>query len=148
MNPADAEIAVGLIADYWPRSLDAEQTRAWARVIARSGCEFDGLVQAIADMASVRTRPPALAELFAAVKPVLPPVPLEQLVAAEDVPTEPGEPAPADRGRQWAAHVAAIGREAAKRKTEHRHQQGVDRCPVCADPTSWRACGDPSCFCA
>lgn len=146
MTADDAEIAVGLIADYWPRSLDAEQTRAWARVIARSGCGFEELCQAIADMAAVRQRPPALAELFAAVRPVAAPTPIEELVAdVADVPVQPGDPAPVDRGRQWAAHVAAVGRLAAGRKTLHDHHGGIAGCPVCSSPARWVACGTPSC---
>lgn len=147
MDPSDAEIAVGLIADYWPRSLDAEQTRAWARVIARSQVAFDDLCRAIADMAATRTRPPSLAEIIAAIRPAPVPVPLEQLVDPADVPTEPGEPAPADRGRLWAAHVAALGRVAGERRTLHDHHRGVAACPVCSHPGVWRSCGDPACFC-
>jgi len=148
VDAADAEIAVGLIADYWPRSLDAEQTRAWARVIARSQVEFDDLCRAIADMAATRTRPPSLAEIIAAIPRQAQVVPPLELADPADVPTEPGEPAPADRGRQWASHVAALGRMAGTRRTLHDHRGGIAACPVCSAPGMWRACGDPACFCA
>lgn len=148
MDVIDAEIAVGLINDYWPRALTVEQCEVWARTLARTGAEFEPTCQAIADMAAERTRPPTLAELCAATRPTGTPTPLEQLVAPEDLPVDSGPPADPDRGRQWAAHVAEIGRNAARRKEQHDHLRGVERCPVCSTPSDHSRCHNPLCFCS
>lgn len=148
MDAIDAEIAVGLLNDYWPRTLNDEQCRVWARALARTEAGFELTCQTIADMAAERSRPPTLAELVAAVKPAGSPTPIERLIAPEDVPTDSGPPAPLDRGRQWAAHVANLGRNAAQRRELHDHRHGWERCPVCSMPGDHRRCHSPLCFCS
>lgn len=148
MDAIDAEIAVGLLNDYWPRTLTDEQCRVWARTLARTGADFEPTCQAIADMGAERTRPPTLAELCAAVKPAATPTPIARLVAPEDVPADSGPTAPADRGRGWAAHVANVGRNAAQRKELHDHRNGWQQCVVCSRPGDHRRCHNPLCFCA
>lgn len=148
MEAIDAEIAVGLLNDYWPRTLTDDQARTWARSLARTDADFEHACQTIADMAAVRPKPPTLAELIAAVRPSGPVTPIEQLVAADDVPVDGGPPAEWDRGRQWAAHVANLGRNAAQRRDFHDHRNGWQRCPVCGSPAVHQVCHNPLCWCA
>jgi hypothetical protein len=135
VDAIDAEIAVGLVNDYWPRTLGDDQLRAWGRGIVNT------------EMGTTRQRPPTLAELCGALRRPGAPTPVE-LVDPVDVPVDTGPPADPDRGMLWARHVARVGRIASQLRDRHDHGNGWQTCPVCAVRRPWRTCGDPSCFCA
>ncbi len=135
MDTYDAEQAVDLINDYWPGTLEPTQVESWARLVCKTGADFDTACQWIADHATVSPYPPRLADLCTAIRPRPEPIPVE----------DTGPPVTHTRGQAWAAHVSAVGRQAARRKEQHDHHNGWERCPICTQPGSYDSCGNPSC---
>lgn len=135
MDTFEAEIMINLINDYWPHTLDSRQVASWARVIAQDGNDFDQACQWLLDLAGRQDHAPTLADVRKATR-IAPPEPV-----IEDT----GPPAPRNRGQAWARHVAAIGRIAAARKTQHDHKHAWQGCTVCTTPITYDQCGNPTC---
>lgn len=139
MDHQDAEIALGLIGDYWPgRALSDQQTVVWASAITKTGAAFDRTCETIAAYAAESPKPPTLADLCARIRPTN---------TTNDVVIEE-RPATTPRGRALAAHVSRIGRTIGRRLDEHNHHNGWQNCPVCSKPARDPICGNPDCFCA
>lgn len=135
MDLIDAEIAVGLINDYWPHSLDPQQVASWARPIAQTGADFDATCKVIAQLATQQAHRPSLADICTSIRPA--PKPPE--------PEDTGPPVPQSRGQAWAAHVASVGRIAAARQEQHDHRLEWLSCPVCTQPGDYSRCSIPNC---